>query len=69
MAAQWRERPDRPIHEDPRLTPLEPMVRHYRTLWLEADFDERHDEAAHFERLYRMYKERLANGSHYEPLF
>ena len=65
----WKGYPDRPMHQDPRLTALEPLVRHYRNLWLEADFDERYEEAKHFEALYRLYRERLASGSHYEPLF
>lgn len=70
MAAQWRERPDRPMHEDPRLEPIAKLVPYYRNLWIESDFNEDHPEVVEqYRRLYEHYSQLLKEGKYYEPKF
>lgn len=69
-APQWRERPDRPIYEDPRLEPVAKLVPYYRNMWLDADFNEQHQEVIDaYKRQYEYYKQLLNEGKHYEPKF
>jgi hypothetical protein len=70
MPAQWRERPDRPMHEDERLEPIARLVPYYRNLWVEADFDDEPQEVVEgYKRLYEHYSKLLKEGKHYEPKF
>ena len=70
MAAQWRERPDRPMHEDDRLEPIARLVPYYRNLWIEADFEGESQELIEgYKRLYEHYSKLLKEGKAYEPKF
>jgi len=70
MPAQWRERPDRPMHEDDRLESIAKLVPYYRNLWIEADFDGEDQELIDgYKRLYEHYNQLLKEGKHYEPKF
>jgi hypothetical protein len=62
----WRD--PRPIHKDPRLTDVSGLVRHYRNLWMEADFNDE-PMAKEYERRYRHYQQLEKSGVYYEPLF
>ena len=67
---QWRERPDRPISEDPRLEDIAKLVPFYRNLWIESDFNEDHPEVVEsYKRMYEHYQQLLKDGKHYEPKF
>ena len=67
---QWRERPDRPMHEDDRLEPIAKLVPYYRNLWIEADFNEEHpDIVCQYKCMYELYSKLLKEGKHYEPKF
>jgi len=70
MPAQWRERPDRPMHEDDRLESIARLVPYYRNLWIEADFEGESQELIDgYKRLYEHYNKLLKEGKHYEPKF
>jgi hypothetical protein len=70
MPAQWRERPDRPMHEDDRLESIARLVPYYRNLWIEADFEGESQELIDgYKRLYEHYSKLLKEGKHYEPKF
>ena len=70
MPAQWRERPDRPMHEDDRLESIARLVPYYRNLWIEADFEGESQELIEgYKRLYEHYSKLLKEGKHYEPKF
>ena len=67
---QWRERPDRPISEDPRLEDIAKLVPFYRNLWIEADFHDHPPETIEaYKRLYEHYQQLLKEGKYYEPKF
>ena len=67
---QWRERPDRPISEDPRLEDIAKLVPFYRNLWIESDFHEDHPEVVEsYKRMYEHYLKLLKDGKYYEPKF
>lgn len=67
---QWRERPDRPIYEDPRLEDLATLVKTYRNLYFDSDFnDELPKVTQGYKLLYEHYKGLLAQGHHYLPKF
>lgn len=67
---QWRERPDRPMHEDPRLEPIAKLVPYYRNLWIDADFnDEPQTTIDGYKRLYEHYQDLALKGVHYVPKF
>jgi hypothetical protein len=59
---------DRPIHEDPRLEPVSPLVRHYRNLMIEADFNDEPTYAT-YKGLYEHYLALEKSGMMYEPKF
>lgn len=63
----WRT--PRPIHQDPRLECVTRLVRHYRNLWLEADFEGDAENAKRFEQQYRHYQQLDKSGVYYEPMF
>jgi len=70
MPAQWRERPDRPMHEDDRLESIARLVPYYRNIWIEADFEGESQELIDgYKRLYEHYSKLLKEGKHYEPKF
>lgn len=67
---QWRERPDRPISEDPRLEDIAKLVPFYRNLWIESDFhDDPPETVEAYKRLYEHYQQLLKEGKYYEPKF
>jgi hypothetical protein len=63
----WRA--PRPVYEDDRLEPVDRLVKQYRNMWQDADFDDRLDDAARYETLYRYYKKQLDEGNNYAPKF
>ena len=70
MSAHWRERPDRPMHEDDRLESIARLVPYYRNLWIESDFNDDPPETVEsYKRLYEHYNQLLKEGKHYEPKF
>jgi len=69
MPAQWRERPDRPIHEDPRLESISRLAIYHRNQWVEYDFDGETDLAEQHKMLYDHYSQLLKEGKAYEPKF
>jgi hypothetical protein len=67
---QWRERTDRPMHEDERLESIARLVPYYRNLWIESDFhDDPPETVESYKRLYEHYSKLLKEGKHYEPKF
>ena len=66
---QWRERPDKPMHEDNRLQDITQLVNRYRQLWQDADFADNDVEAENYYREYMRLRELVAKGVHYEPRF
>ena len=67
---RWRERPDRPISEDPRLDDIAKLVPFYRNLWIESDFhDDPPETVEAYKRLYEHYLQLLKDGKYYEPKF
>jgi predicted urease superfamily metal-dependent hydrolase len=62
----WRE--PRPISQDPRLTDVQQLVRHYRNMMIEADFND-DPSYPHWKLEYERVKLLHDNGVYYEPNF